>query len=227
MYELGAWNGLWTAFAVCSVAAIGVAPFLSLWLVIVFAQLLLLGVSYSAPPLRLKDRPVAGLLANAYAFGALIPLAAAGEVSFDRAHEQTWLLAAYFALAVAGVHVLTTLPDRRGDSATGKKTVASAMGGRPARLLALLLITGSALVAYRLGLGHLMYISIFSAILVAMSVMLPSPALDLFATKAPILLLTILAGVFFTAYLVFVVVLLVGCRLYFRRRFGIVYPQLA
>ena len=218
---------MWAAFVVCSVVALGVAPFLSAWLMILFAQLFLLGVAYSAPPLRLKDRPLAGLIANAYAFGALIPLAATREISFDSSYLPAWSLAAYFTLAVAGVHILTTLPDREGDRATGKKTVAAVMSGKMAKLLALLFIAASAVVAFRVGYALLMYISIFTVIVLTMSLMYKSAALELFAAKMPIFLLTILAGVFFTGYLVFVVVLLIACRLYFRKRFGIIYPQLA
>lgn len=218
---------MWAAFVLCSVVALGVAPFLSSRLLILFAQLFLLGVAYSAPPLRLKDRPLAGLIANTYAFGVLIPLTAAGEAGLGRDYYSTWLLIAYFALAVAGIHVLTTLPDREGDRATGKKTLAAVMSARTAKLLALLFIGASAIAAFRLGYAHLMYVSIFAVIVLAMSIMFRSAALDLFAVKMPILLLTILAGVFFTGYLVFVVVLLIACRLYFKKRFGIIYPQLA
>jgi chlorophyll synthase len=218
---------MWAAFVVCSVVALGVAPFLSSWLTILFAQLFLLGVAYSAPPLRLKDRPLAGLFANAYAFGVLIPLTAVGEIGLDCSYLPVWWLAAYFTLAVAGVHILTTLPDREGDRATGKKTMAAVLNAKTAKLLALLFLAASAAVAFRLGHAHLMYISIFAVIVLAMSVMFRSAALDLFAAKMPILLLTILAGVFFTGYLVFVVVLLIACRLYFKKRFGIIYPQLA
>jgi 4-hydroxybenzoate polyprenyltransferase len=155
-----------------------VAPFLSAWQMILFAQLFLLGVAYSAPPLRLKDRPLAGLFANAYAFGALIPLAATREISFDSSYLPAWSLAAYFTLAVAGVHILTTLPDREGDRATGKKTVAGVMSGKMAKLLALLFIAASAVVAFRLGYALLMYISIFTVIVLAMSLMYTHPSID-------------------------------------------------
>jgi hypothetical protein len=45
------------------------------------------------------------------------------------------------------------------------------------------------------------------------------------AAKLPLLLLTLLAGFFYPGYFLFVVALLFGTRIYYRRRFHIAYPR--
>jgi len=66
-------NELMAAYLVVSVAAIACALAYSFFVLVIFLQLFVFGYVYSAPPLRLKDRPVSGLLANAYTFGFLVP----------------------------------------------------------------------------------------------------------------------------------------------------------
>jgi hypothetical protein len=46
------------------------------------------------------------------------------------------------------------------------------------------------------------------------------------AAKIPILLLTLLAGTFYPAFFVFIIVLVWLTRVYYRRRFNMVYPSL-
>ncbi len=218
---------LWKAFFIASIIPFAITPVYSFWIFMIFAQQFVLGVLYSAPPLRLKDRPIAGLFVNAFTFGWLIPYTVMPELNINNAGLLGWDSPLYFFLAVASIHVMTTIPDREGDLATGKKTIATIMSIRTAKILALAFMAASAFVANWSNFPLLTYISIISSLIILASVIISSDRLCLFATKLPILLLTLLAGFYFPAYIGFIVVLLLLTRIYYLKRFGIKYPQAA
>ncbi len=217
---------LMVAYLMVSLVAIGWALLGSLLLLIVFLQLFVLGYVYSVPPLRLKDRPFAGLAANAYSFGFLIPFTVMPELTLHNANLLHWDKPIYFFLAVASIYLLTTLPDREGDRATGKRTIAVVMNHRVVKLLAFLLMLCGAYVANRSQLSLLTLVSLVSALPIAVTLFVRSEKLELFAAKLPILLLTLLAGYFYSGYLLFIVVLLILTRIYYKKRFDLVYPKL-
>ncbi|OBZ75003.1 Lycopene elongase [Grifola frondosa] len=97
--------------------------------------LLFLSWQYSAPPLRLKEFPVMDSLSN----GCIIFLAwfmgysSMGGV-IVRAPSKGYVL----SLCTAGVHALGAVVDAEFDAAAGQRTIATALGRRPAALLAAL-----------------------------------------------------------------------------------------
>ena len=225
-------NGLLSAralqigFIVLSSIALVGAGLISRQMLAVFGQLVLLGYLYSAPPFRLKDRPVWGLVANAYGFGALIVVTVMPDIGFHNAGLLGWDNPFYFMAAVGSVFVLTTIPDAEGDRATGKRTIAVEMGTRPSLALALLLDLVAAYAAWHSGYAILFYLAAIAAFAILAAFMSPRPQTILLAAKLPILLLTILAGYFFPIYLLFIVALIFLTRIYYSKRFEIVYPRL-
>jgi len=214
-------------FWIVSIVPLGVAPFVSDLAVVLFAQFLLLSYLYSAPPIRFKDRPLFGFLANAHAHGLLVALAVAHRVELSDLATLDWLIPAYFALTVGATYVLTTIPDCEGDRATGKRTVAVVLGRTRALVSALILFVISAVVAWQVGEGVLVYLAIGAVFLVLASLMLRTEASVRFASKIPLLALTVAAGSYYPVYLLFVVALFIGTRAYYLKRFGIIYPELA
>jgi 4-hydroxybenzoate polyprenyltransferase len=181
-----------------------------------------LGFLYSTPGFRWKDLPVAGLLVNAVAFGFLIPSCAAPDfVLADLGRPAI----PYF-LAVTAAFILTTIPDMAGDAATSKRTVAVVLGQKrtlwPALAAALLTVWTGVFV----GNYEVAATAAVTAVLVVALLVSSKPALVLLACKAPILLLTLLAGYHFPLYLVFLALTIVLTRLYYKHRFGIIYPRL-
>jgi 4-hydroxybenzoate polyprenyltransferase len=220
-------NELMAAFLIVSLLAVGCALLYSFFTLNVFLQLFVLGYIYSAPPLRLKDRPIFSLLANGYAFGFLVPLTVMPDLTFDNAGLLGWDNPIYFFLAVASIYLLTTLPDREGDRADGKRTAAVLLAPWIVKLLAVLLMLLAALVAGRSQRDVLALLALVSALPMIASLFIFSQKIILLAAKLPILLLTLLAGYFYPLYLVFIIVLLISSRLYYKRRFNLVYPKLA
>ena len=225
-------RGILTCVQLSSGAAVGMilpmaaAPLIGLPTMFIFAQLLLLAYFYSVPPVRLKDRPVGGLLANAYGHGTLVAVAIMPDLSVHNAGLLGWDNPLYFFLTVGGTYLLTTIPDRAGDAATGKRTLAVVIGPIPTMAAAALLYALAALVAYRSGFLLLSALAAGALALTLLSIAVRRDWAVLLAAKLPLLALTLLAGYFFPGYLGFVVALLIGARIYYRRRFGIVYPRL-
>jgi 4-hydroxybenzoate polyprenyltransferase len=185
-----------------------------------------LGYAYSAPPIRLKDRAVGGLLANSYAHGFLVAISVEKELSWYQIGTLDWGIPLYFVLTVAGTYILTTIPDIDGDRSTGKRTVTVALGRTGALIMALIMLLMAASVAYLSSVAILFYLAAFASFMVGAAMFLRAPAPVLLAAKAPLLFLTLLAGYWYPAYFFFVVALIVITRIYYRRRFGIVYPKL-
>ncbi len=219
-------NELMAAYLVVSVAAIACALAYSFFVLVIFLQLFVFGYVYSAPPLRLKDRPVSGLLANAYTFGFLVPFTVMPQLNLHNTSRFAWDNPLFFFLAVSAVYLLTTLPDREGDKIVGKKTMAVLLKPLTVKFMAFLLLIIAACVAAGSGRNLLVVLSLVSSAPTLVVLFVRSRKLELFATKLPILLLTLLAGYFFPLYLLFVIVLLVLCRVYYRKRMNLVYPEL-
>lgn len=192
----------------------------------IFIQIFLLGFLYSAPPFRLKDRPIWGLLANAWGVGFLVAFSVMPNVNFHNAGLLGWDNPYFFAAAIGGIYVLTTIPDRKGDRLTGKKTLAVVTGESGSVALATLLLMTAAFLAVRDGYLLLGGIASCSSALSGLALFARHPRILMAAIKLPILLLVLLAGHFYPLYLVFILVLLLATRLYYRRRFGIIYPSL-
>ena len=217
---------LMAIYIIFSVLAISAAVFISTTLFIIFLQLLLLSYIYSAPPFRLKDRAVSGLFANAYSFGFLIPVSVMPFITLHNAGLLGWDNPLYFFLSVMGVHILTTIPDIKGDKAAAKKTIGVVLPLRAALLSAFMSFGGAALVAHYSNFMPLMIIAVISATLALTALLTSNLQIILAAAKIPILLLTLLAGYFYPIYFLFVVALLFLTRTYYKRRFNVVYPGL-
>lgn len=216
-----------TGYLVLSIIAIAAAALFSAAILVIFLLAFVMGFVYSAPPLRLKDRAVWGLLVNAAGIGFLVPLTVMPDLSFHNAGLLGWDTPLYFFFAVASIYVLTTVPDRDGDAIIGKRTLAVILPHTASLTIALALAAAAAYTAYHSQLTFLFYISLLSAALIVAPMLTRNIKFILLAAKAPILLLALLAGYFFPLYLVFIVATIFASRVYYRRRFDVVYPKLA
>jgi len=179
---------------------------------LIMIVMILLGFAYSVPPSRLKDRPLGGLIANAMAYGVLVPLSVPGFM--DSADISRIYI------------VITVIPDREGDRKAGKLTLATQWSDRPIILLAFAFLLVALYSSFNLNNIFLVIVCSVSIVLFILALLVGTNGVILFACKFPILLLSLLAGYYFPTYFVFLLVLLILTRLYYNRRFGIVYPRL-
>lgn len=107
----------------------------SAWLVV----FLVLGIGYSAPPLRFKERPGLDSLSNfLYAAPGFAGYTAAAEA----APAPSLVLAA--ALWCAAMHAYSAVPDIDADRAAGIRTIATRLGARGTLVACLVLWLGAA-----------------------------------------------------------------------------------
>lgn len=191
---------------------------------ILFILMLILGFFYSAPPLRFKDRPVGGLLTNAVAYSLLLPLTIPGFM--DNFDLRRLLIAAYFFSAISATYLLTVIPDCEGDRKVGKITLAALLPDRPIILIGTILLCSALYVSYIIDHNYLQIITVISIALFLVALIFPRTGVVPVACKLPILLMSLLAGYYYPVYLIFIIVLLFLTRLYYSRRFGIIYPRL-
>ncbi len=205
-----------------NLAALAVALLISGYAFVLFISIVILGIIYSAPPFRLKDRTWFALFANMLAHGSLVYLIGAG---WNENLEWRHLLRSlpYF-FAVGAIYLNTTLPDVDGDRKAGKRTVAVAYGGRFAQ--------GAALIFVLIAIGIAVYTRDFDFLLPAiLSLPLFALALDrksdrfsIWATKAALVLLSLAAALYFWWYVLILAAGFAVVRIYYKRRFGMVYP---
>lgn len=191
---------------------------------LVMVVMVVLGYLYSAPPARLKDRPWLGLLTNAIAYGVLVPLSVP-NYAYSIDNYRIHIVICFFSM-VAAAYLLTIIPDREGDRNSGKITLAARWPDRPIITIAIFFLAVALYSAYTLNNIFLIIISALSIVLFLMALVAGKSGVMLFACKFPILLLSLLGGYYYPTYLVFLLVLLILTRIYYKKRFGMTYPRL-
>jgi len=182
-----------------------------------------LGVAYSLPPIRLKDRPFGGLLANAIGHGTLVYYLGSALGRPDSV--PVWGASSSYALAVAALYVLTTIPDRAGDEITGKRTISTRFGPRAAAVIATVFVLGAGVA----GIFHDQWPLVISAG-VSLPFFAATAASQTFcgsAVRVALLSLSFFACLAFWPYVFVLVVLYLSTRWYYRRRFGVSYPRMS
>ena len=186
-----------------------------------------LGAAYSLEPLRFKKRPALDVLANALANGVLNTLA--GWAAIGAPLEGLRILAPY-PLAVAAVHLSTTLADIDGDRACGLRTSGVMLGRRAGIVISTVLMAGSLTVAVLTRNTPAFYASSISLLFFIIASVSErkktSGAGILLPAKISTLAYSLAAGYLFPAYIAVLAAVIIITRIYYRKRFGIRYPAL-
>jgi len=145
---------------------------------------------------------------------------------------QSWdgyrfLWALPYVTAIAAGYVLTTIPDRIGDAAAGKKTIAVVMGARGAVWSAMLFSLATVVMSLISTNYELMVVAVVAMAGTLYLLIAFNEATARFIGKFPILLLTLAAGAHFPFYLLILLLTTILTRLYYRERFGMEYPRLS
>lgn len=187
---------------------------------------LALGWAYSLPPLRLKDKAVPALLANALGHGALVFIVG---FLFARTNDWDWrvlLKALPYAIAYGAVYLATTVPDAEVDEKFGKLTFAVRFGWRRTMLLA---------VAGVFAAGALAIVLKEAPVFLTAAVSMPfyvgaavqtelDERLVLRANKIAVLALALCAAAYFIPFFALVAATIAFAATYNRARLGVKYP---
>lgn len=187
---------------------------------------LLLGVAYSMEPVRLKKRPMLDVLANAVGNGIINTLA--GWIAVGGSLRALSVLSPY-PLAVASVHLATTLADREADEATGLRTSGVSLGSRHALVVSTILMCVSAAVARSIANEAAFAASLLTLPFFVVSLVRAircGRSNGLLPAKAATLIFGAAAGFFYPLYFVFLAALIISTRIYYYRRFGLRYPSI-
>ena len=192
---------------------------------------LVLGVLYSVPPIKLKGKPILDTLANSFGYG-MINFAVGWLIvaSFDFAMFIKFI--PYF-LSISAVFINTTVVDIRGDREAGEITTAVLLGEQVSLVCSTVLISAAIISAYVMKDLICLIPAVLSfpffvyGALYALLRKKQNRRLTIFSFRLPGLLFTLATIYLYPVYAVFLIVIFLAMRFYYKKRFGISYPTLA
>jgi 4-hydroxybenzoate polyprenyltransferase len=185
---------------------------------------LIMGILYSAPPVKLKGKPVLDTIANGVGYGFVnfgVGWLATASLSMRMVE-----LSLPYVFAVGAVYVNTTILDLSGDRRIGDITTGVWLGDARARLLSTLLLS----VALLLSILLENYVCLLACSIALPLFVLSAVRIDVKSVLISIRLGTpVLAVIASFLYPFFAGILLAGfflTRWYYRNRFGVIYPSI-
>lgn len=185
---------------------------------------LALGFAYSVPPVRLKGRLVADMLANGLGFGLIA--FALGRLAVLPHEDALMLRASPYVLAMCAIFLNTTIPDEAGDRAAGDRTTCVVFGRRPVALAAALMLGAAAAIGFCVGeapcaIAAALSLPAFIAVAVE-----PAPAASIVASQFSGRAFYIVVGLAVPPLLVLGGAVYGISKVYYARRFGLDYPRM-
>ncbi len=187
---------------------------------------IVLGILYSARPIRLKGKPFWDLFANALGFG--IVAFAVGWESGNRITINTLINSLPYFFCISAAFINTTIPDMEGDVHIGDLTTGAFLGVRRSCILSTILV------------GIVPFISLVSKDFIAFIASMVSLPFFIYmtinnwnekklnsiilTTKISLLVLSILVAILIPFYLILLVVTILFVKFYYQIRFNINYP---
>jgi len=226
--EIISTRAAWIETAILTVASFAISV---LYLNIQFTVILIissaLGAAYSLRPFRFKGRVALDVLSNAIGNGVLNTLA--GWVVVSTTTGEIIKLAPY-PFAVAAVHLATTLADIEGDRENGIKTTGTALGEKKGIIFSMLLMATAVVISAAVNNRIAFFASIVSLPVFLVPSRGGSPELirskALIPVKWATIIFSIAAGMTFRGYLLWIALVALLTRLYYKKRFSIKYPSL-
>lgn len=212
----------------------GVAILLSLKFSLIFLVFigisLILGISYSLPPVKLKGKPLLDMFANSLGYG-MVNFAIGWLIvgSFETGMFIRFL--PYF-LSISAVFINTTVVDIEGDRKAGDTTTAVLLGEQVSLLCANALMGAAIITAYLMrdlvclipaALSFPFFV--YSAVYVLLKNK-QNRKLTIISFRLPGLLFTLVTIYLFPFYSIVLLIVFITMRLYYKKRFGINYPTL-
>jgi len=192
---------------------------LALWLLLAF---LVTGWAYSAPPLLLKNRPLAGIFANLAGAGIIFAFGWCLQGALSMA--TLWHALPYL-FGVLAVYFFTTIPDLVGDQAADKITAAVKWGPRNT-LIAGLIAHVIAILSALLRDWILLSAAVLLLPFFLRSLQRKDNASVLQTGKYAVLILSLWICLRFPFYLLLLSLLFFFSKWYYRHRFQVSYPSL-
>ena len=180
------------------------------------------GLFYNFPPLKLKDRPWGSLLANGLMgwFAFVIGWISTHTISAILLTDSLPYL--FFNIAL---YLFTTLPDREGDKNSGKKTLAVILSLKKIVYIALVFFFAGLLISIWLTDKQALIFYILTLPLFIYTIVASNVENTIRTTKYGILFFSITICFRWPAYFLLMLSGYFGTKWYFRKRFGLNYPN--
>lgn len=192
--------------------------------IILLILLTVLGIFYSVPPIKLKARPIFDLFANALAYGTISFLAGWNAVANFALEDLIFSIPSFFC--AGAVFLNTTFLDYEGDKKTNQITSAVFFGKTKILLFALFLLILGIVSAFflqefvSLGMGLISFYFFYKAFSTETKEWTLKSVL--FGTES----YTVISALIFPYFLIFLLVIFVLTKFYYKSRFGLNYPKL-
>ncbi|UCC11275.1 MAG: UbiA prenyltransferase family protein [candidate division WOR-3 bacterium] len=213
-------------------AGLALSSFFSITFFVFILISLILGTMYSLPPVKLKGKPLLDTLSNGIGYGMVNFI-----VGWLVLRPPTWAMTMEFLpyfLSICAVFMNTTIADREGDEKAGEITTAVFLGARITAFVSTVLMAGAVMIALHnrdpvclvpaaLSFPLFMYLGIYSLVKQG-----PAPRkLLIMSFRLPGVLFTIITAILYPVYGAVLALVFIAMRVYYHRRFGIIYPTLA
>lgn len=191
---------------------------------VVFLISILMGITYSLPPIHTKGRPFLDIIWNASGYGLLAFFA--GWLTAGEASGVMLLISIPYFFAVASVFVNTTIPDIEGDREEGKITTGVFLGKKNTLLLAIFLDLAAIVISYLLKDNICLIAAGLAFPIFLIAYLKQTKKTILFSFRAIPGILAIMVFVI-TPIVIPLFVFIIGVqRIYYRRKFNIEYPAI-
>lgn len=202
----------------------------SIFLIFIFISLVL-GIFYSVPPIKLKGKPILDTIANGVGYGMIN--FCVGWLLLRGFEWSMFIKFLPYFLSISGVFINTTIVDFEGDKRTHEVTTAVFLGKKASHVISTILMIGAVIVAFTLrdliclipaaiALPLFIYTAVYSLIKNKIQ-----RKVTVASFRLPGLIFTMITCFLYPPYLLILVIILIGMRIYYKNRFGMVYPTLA
>lgn len=191
---------------------------------------LLMGVLYSVPPLKLKGKPILDTLINGIGYGMIN--FGVGWLIFKDFEWTMFLEFLPYFLSICAVFINTTVVDMEGDKMAGELTTAVFLKEGTSYIVSTILMAGAVIVSLILKdiiclipavISFPLFIYVSIHFLISNKI---NRKFTIASFRLPGLIFTIITAYLYPPYLLLLVIVLVGMRIYYKNRFGIKYPTL-
>lgn len=185
---------------------------------------LILGIFYSLPPFILKARPLLDFLVNGIGYGFFN--FAMGWLSLKPYSSQTLISALPYVLAVSAIFVNTTILDIEGDRKCNYLTTGVLLKERGAAVLGFVLIASCAGISYCVRDYVCLIPALVALPLFLAGVLNKGSKFITLSIRIGGPLLILITGLLFPYFLALGLLIFIFLRIYYKKRFGIVYPSI-
>ncbi|MFH1220715.1 MAG: UbiA family prenyltransferase [Candidatus Eisenbacteria bacterium] len=185
---------------------------------------LALGILYSVPPVRLKGKPIADLLANAIGFGWIGFVM--GWLVFSDFGREPLVRSSPYVIAMAAIFLNTCIPDEVGDRAAGDSTTCVVFGKTAVSIVALALMCLAAAAGIISGEPILALAALGATPAFVAVAVRPTCSNSVLASQLAARILFLLVCVCAPILAVIGAIVYVASKIYYAKRFGVGYPRL-